>query len=207
VSVVVRLLLASALLGGCGVGDPDAGPQDPPAADMVDAGPSPSLPDTGPRDAGLPWPDVAPLPDEDTPYDVEIGITDPDTGADYLPLSPGGDIPIGGVGQAGLTARLAVRVNLPAEEAALPEATIDLVVTNVESGVTGENRTFGAPMALRCDDDGACDAAPVLVEITHLAKLPELEGLRVQVDVVVRGADGGEPVLARDRRRGVLQQL
>jgi hypothetical protein len=213
VRTVVRWLLWLTLLGigsGC-----DVGGGSPSEAERLrrarDAAPTGGdWADTGPLDAGLPWPEVTPLPDGGTGYAVEIGITDPETGADYLPLEPGGDIPIGGVGQAGLTARLAVRVTPPGGEAALPEATVDLVLTNVATGVMGENRNYGFPVMLHCgggDDDGACDVAPVLVEITHLAKLPELEGLRVQVDAVVRHPEDQERVLARDRRRGVLQQL
>ena len=67
----------------------------------------------------------------------------------------------------------------------------------------GDSKLADTPQRLGCQE-GSCELAPVLVEISHLAKLPELEGLVVRVDATVRDAGDADRVLCRARNHGVL---
>lgn len=170
----------------------DAAPTDASRADA-------SVADSGRVTDRAPFPDAGP-----TPYRCEIGISDPR--GDWAPLAPGGGIPIGGSGQAGLTAQLALRVSdLDPADAAL-SAVIQLVLEHAASGVTADSRPWELAVNFECAGDGSCDRAPVLVEVSHLAKLPELEGTEVHVRARVLAADDPTQVLCQATERGVLQR-
>lgn len=159
--------------------------------------------DAGPLDVS----DFAPLDGSGQNYTCEIGVADPEDETRYLELAPGGEIPIGGSGQAGLTARMAVRV-VPLDGApALDRAYVELRLTNLDSGVIADSKPRREVVELSCGSDGICDRAPVYIEISHVAKLPELEGLAVGIVGDVRSADDAEVTLARARTYGVLQRL
>jgi hypothetical protein len=182
------------------------------ACDLANEPAEPILPESG-RGGGSRGPDAAVLIDVDEPlpldagslrYACVIGVSEGAArgdGGTYVALDPGGAIPMGGVGQAGLTAKLAYRCT-PASDAdpALEEADVELILTNVFSAVTAPREPEPVPSSLSCEDV-RCDGA-VQVEITHLAKLPELEGLKLRVDLRVQSADG--ELLGLDRSHGVL---
>lgn len=159
--------------------------------------------DAAPVDAGDPLEAFAPFQAPGLPYRCELGIAPPDAEPSFVPLLAGGMVPIAGVGQAGLTARPAVRLVADAP-VMLDEATIQLVLTNIDSGVPAESRPFDRPVELDCRDDGACYYGPVLVEISHLARLPELEGLVVGISVEL--LDDAGSALCRSRSHGVLDR-
>src|SRR6185503_2558557 len=135
-------------------------------------------------------------------YGCAIGISSAGgEGGAFQALEAGGAIPIGGVGQAGLTAKLAY-LCAPTSDAdpALTDAEVELVLTNAFTEVTAPREPKPMHEALGCD--GVTCAGARQIEISHLAKLPELEGLTVRVDLRVLSSDGA--LLGRDRKHGVL---
>jgi hypothetical protein len=142
----------------------------------------------------------------DAPLGCEIGALqeeEEDAGT-WAPLS--GNIPIGGSGQAGLTARLAVRITDPNGPIMLQSAIVEVVLTNPLNGEVAPSKPWDTPIELVCDDD-ACDAAPIYIEISHVAKLPELEGLEVWLDATVRDAEDRTRVLAAAASSGTLYRF
>jgi hypothetical protein len=143
------------------------------------------------------------------PYEVELGTPGADGGSGFHALSEGGGIPIGGTGQAGLTARLALRLRVadaPDGGAPLERALVHLSLFNAFTGVEAPSKPWDVPDELICDGD-VCDQPLVLVEISHLAKLPELPGLPVWIEVSVLDADDETRVLARANGSGVLERI
>jgi hypothetical protein len=92
------------------------------------------------------------------------------------------------------------------EEPALDMASIDLLLTNPFTGITAPRMARPRGYGMSCDDANACVAVPILVEISHLAKLPQLEGLPMRVDVSVRPVTGEDMLLGIDRNHGVFQR-
>jgi hypothetical protein len=171
-------------------------------ADERDAGKDGSGEDAGPMVAlDEPLPDAGMLP-----YDCRVGVMD-GVNKQYAELDPGGTIPIGGTGQAGLTARLAVRCVPLGDSPALDMASVDLLLTNPFTAITAPRKSRPRGYDMTCDADGVCDVVPILVEISHLAKLPELEGLAVRVDVKVRPVTDATLLLGQARGHGVFQRL
>jgi hypothetical protein len=192
-------LTAAALLAGCesdscgarcDAPERDAGSD---ASSGKDAGPMVALDE--------PLPDAGVLP-----YDCRVGVMD---GLDkrFEELAAGGTIPIGGTGQAGLTARLALRCVPLADSPALDMASVDLLLVNPFTAITAPRKSRPRGYDMTCDADGVCDVVPILVEISHLAKLPELEGLAVRVDVNVRPVTDATVLLGQARSHGVFQRL
>jgi len=128
------------------------------------------------------------------PHSIEIGVVDA-SGLGFAPLEPGGTIPIGGTGQAGLTAWMALRA-----DNTLQRAIVELTLTNVETGEPAPSKPWGKPQDFSCTKE-ACVLAPVFVEISHLTKLPQLEGLCVTASAAVVDPDD-QRVLARDATSG-----
>ena len=166
-----------------------------------------------PLDPSIPEPgtDAATAIDLDEPfdasglrYDCAIGVADGGDGGPrdpYLALEPGGPIPIRGVGQAGLTARLTYRCTPVSDvDPALEEADVELILTNAYTEVVAPRMPEPVPASLHCSGL-TCDGARQ-IEISHLAKLPQLEGLKVRADLRVLSAEG--ELLGRDRNHGVL---
>ena len=174
-------------------------------AAMRDARPRPPAPeeDGGRIVAREPFPDAGA-----TPYACEVGVSD--ERGDWAPLtasagvSIGGSVPIGGTGQAGLVAWLALRIAGIDPADAVFHAIVQMVLVNTATGVTADNKQWLDPRTFECHGDGTCDRATVLVEISHLAKLPELEG--TTVDVRARALDADDPtrVLCQASDVGVL---
>ena len=159
--------------------------------------------DAGPKvDLNEPLPDAGALP-----YACEVGVMDGVT-KQFAQLEPGGTIPIGGTGQAGLTARLALRCAPQTESAPLEMGNVDLLLVNPFTGIMAPRRSRPRNHDLVCDSDGVCDLVPILVEISHLTdKLPELEGLPVRVDMRVRAISGDDVLIGQARSHGVFQRL
>lgn len=132
-------------------------------------------------------PDGVVLAPSSGPWEVEIGTPGGVTGFRFEALPQGGIVPIGGVGQAGLTARFAVRAKA-ADLTELQDASVRLEIDNIDDATRdpGVNNTADARADFRCSPDGWCYLVPLLVEITHLNKLPELEGTRITIDVTVQ---------------------
>lgn len=135
-------------------------------------------------------------------YDCVIGVADSSDDPAFRALEPGGAIPIGGQGQAGLVARMALRCAPASDvEPALSEADVELVLTNVFTAVLAPREPEPMRSTLSCQEQ-SCELAPITIEISHLAKLPELEGLTVRVDLRVLSSLG--ELLGRARSHGVL---
>jgi hypothetical protein len=119
------------------------------------------------------------------PLRVELGVPDRATGLKFTASKPGQAIPIGGVGQAGLTAKLAVRVS--PTETPLNKAVVAIVLVNAGDAERGPaiNNNSTLPVDLQCLDDGWCYPAVFALEISHLNRLPALEGTVVTIDVSV----------------------
>jgi hypothetical protein len=107
----------------------------------------------------------------------------------------------------GLTARLAVRLTGIADPGTSFLAVVQLVLANVASGVTADSRPWEIRVPFECLDDGACYRVPVLVEISHIAKLPELEGTEVTLAVRILDETDLDRVLAQASSRGVLRRF
>lgn len=111
---------------------------------------------------------------------LEIGVADFDDTFGFGDFQAGEGIPIGGIGQAGLTARLAVRIRDSAEwdlsEGFVRMELVNVADANREPGI----REFDVADELRCED-GWCYPTPIRVEISHMNKLPELEGTLVSI--------------------------
>lgn len=121
----------------------------------------------------------------------------------YVLLEPGGPIPIGGVGQAGLTAKLAFRCTPASEdERSLADVKVyaELILTNAFTKVVAPREPEPVGVSIACLGE-TCDGA-FPIEISHLAKLPELEGLKVRADLRVLSSEG--ELVGRDRTHGVL---
>jgi hypothetical protein len=86
-------------------------------------------------------------------------------------------------------------------------ASIDLLLVNPFTAITAPRKSRPRGYDMVCDTDAVCDAVPLLVEISHLAKLPELEGLPVRVDVKVRPVTDAAVLLGQARSHGVFQRL
>ena len=142
--------------------------------------------------------------EREPPLAAEVGIIDTATMSEFVDLPVGGGIPIGGTGQAGLTARFGRKVWDPNGQQEPPSAVLSLMLTNTSNGVTAENKTFGEAVELECRM-GVCYRVPVLVEISHVAKLPELEGTEVEIALTVLSPSG--EVLARAGGSGVFERF
>lgn len=128
------------------------------------------------------------LPDASGPIEVQLGGRDPTTGTDFVAFDEGCGIPIGGIGQAGLTARFALRVR---DSEPLERAYVALTLLSVSDPERepANNNGQGVVRALDCRADGWCYLVPLLVEISHLNRLPDLEGTVVTFSVEVTAAD------------------
>ncbi len=129
-----------------------------------------------------------PLPSASGPLEVELGARDSETGIDFLPLDENCSIPIGGLGQAGLTARLALRTRSdePLRDA---YAVVTLVNFADPEREPAPNNGPGVPRRFDCRQDGWCYLVPLLIEISHLNRLPDLEGTVVTFSAEVTSVD------------------
>lgn len=196
---LLQLTVCAAVLAGCGQSKCDPGC----SRERTEAGDGgSSRKDAGPMvDLDEPLPDAGVLP-----YACEAGVMDGVTKR-YAALEPGGVIPIGGTGQAGLVARLALRCTPLADAPPLEMARVDLLLVNPFTGITAPRKSRPRNHDLFCDSDGVCELVPILVEISHLTdEVEALEGLPVRVDVRVQAIAGDEALLGHARSHGLFQR-
>jgi len=117
---------------------------------------------------------------------VEIGTADLQT-LDFLPLEPGGDIPLGTFGQGGTHAVLAIRcVGFGTR------AFVDVTLVNLDSDASVMTPVSIHPALLLCRGDaGVCDDLPIYLMTGGLADPDKKDGLHVQVTADVHN-DGGQ---------------
>lgn len=125
--------------------------------------------------------DEVTLPAPSGEFEVEVGAPD-DTGTYFIPYDEQCLVPIGGIGQAGLLARFAVRVR-----GDVPRGSVGVSITNPADleRAAGLNHDADMMRDWSCPGDGYCYTVPVYVEITHLNRLPELEGTVVVLETTV----------------------
>jgi hypothetical protein len=123
---------------------------------------------------------------------LELGAADEATETLFVPFGRDCVVPIDGVGQAGLLARLALRVR-----GRVPSARVEARIYNALDleRRPGINHDKDEERTLSCPGDGFCYAVPVLVEISHLNRLPELEGTRLWLQILVTEPDGAVSTL------------
>lgn len=131
-------------------------------------------------------PDSYSVPEDEGDLRIEIGVPDAQE-LEFVGSYPGGPVPIAGLGQVGLTARLAVRVE--ADDLDLATIRVELRNLGDESRDPGVNNNADLEQPLDCRDDGYCYPVIQRVEVSHLNRLPELEGTVVSIAVTVVSAD------------------
>jgi hypothetical protein len=145
--------------------------------------------DAGTRDAG-----------QKRKLAVEIGTADPQTGLDFVPLMPGGDIPLETFGQGGTHASVIVRCIGFGNR-----AFIDVTVENIADGNTVMSVPSVRPQLLGCDakDPQICDTQVMHVMTGGLADPDKKDGLAVRVTAVVHTSAG---LMASGTQDGVLRK-
>lgn len=167
-------------------------PLDASGLDASLIGPEGGLPDAS-ADAGFVTPcfetptGAQPLPMASGPVEVQLGARDATTGTGFVAFDSRCGIPIGGEGQAGLTARFALRVR---SERTLDRAYVALTLVNFADPARepAPNNGQGVVRALNCRADGWCYLVPLLVEISHLNDPAELAGTVVTFGIRVAAA-------------------
>ncbi len=202
----IRLVTALTLvLGGCRTESSDTKASDGgvqtriPFDAATDSGPIDRRPDATAQDAGArsgeadasgqaASPATRPmlpadytLPSATGTLAIEIGLPDSEE-LDFVASPPGSHIPIAGLGQAGLTARIALRIG---SDEPLPPARIQVQLTNLNDleRRPGINNNAELLQTLDCRNDGYCYPVIQRVEVSHLNYLPALEGTVVEVSV------------------------
>jgi hypothetical protein len=130
------------------------------------------------------------------PIAVDIGLPGGSDGLEFIPLVPGGAVPLQTFGQGGTHALLAVRTSGLGDR-----AFVSVFIRNSATGVEVSAPAGSSPRLLACHDTGECDLLPLLVMTGGLV-LPgqSREGLAVSVRVEATGADGGAASVERDAR-------
>jgi hypothetical protein len=131
---------------------------------------------------------------------VEIGI--PDANLDFVPLQPGGDVPLETFGQGGTHATVAVRcIGLG------QRAFVDVTVENLDSDSGAEVMTVPStrPQLLLCRDMAmhVCDLLPIHVMTGGLADPDKKDGLPVRITAAVHNEAGQ---MASGSQDGVLRK-
>ncbi len=131
------------------------------------------------------------LPSSSGSLRIELGARNAETGVDFLPLGETCVIPIGGIGQAGLTARLALRTW---SEEPVRDAYVRITLVNFSDPERdpAPNNGPGVVRRFDCREDGWCYLVPILVEISHLNRLPELEGTVVTFSAEVVSSEDSD---------------
>jgi hypothetical protein len=119
--------------------------------------------------------------------ELELGAPDPETETLFVPFDSHCTVPIDGVGQAGLLARLAVRVRGNVGQARVEAHVYNALDLERRPGI---NNDADQERTLSCPGDGYCYAVPVYVEISHLNRLPELEGTLLWLEILLTEPDG-----------------
>ena len=118
---------------------------------------------------------------------VEIGT--PNDALEFLPLEPGGDVPLETFGQGGTHMRIAIRSNGFGKR-----AFVDVEVENMETGEMVMTPPASRPPLLLCRDEAefTCDLIPLFVLTGGLADPEDKDGLHVEIRARVHNEDGLE---------------
>jgi hypothetical protein len=109
---------------------------------------------------------------------LQIGIPDPEDDLQFMPLEPGGDIPLQTFGQGGTHALLALRTIGFGQEV-FTKVTLE----NVQTGASESTVEGTRPMLLLCRDESqhVCDLIPMFVLTGGIAAPDEKDGLAIRV--------------------------
>jgi hypothetical protein len=201
-----HLLLSAVVLLGCNTEAPldsqpgaNAKPEPAAADDDVPVSGLLERPDAGAVPCFDPRADVDLAPPSGK-REIELGAPDQATETLFVPFDRNCIVPIDGIGQAGLLARLAVRVKGNVEKALVEAHVYNALDLERRPGI---NNDADEERTLSCPGDGYCYAVPVHVEISHLNRLPELEGTLLWLQILVTEPDGA---VSTREAWGVFQQ-
>lgn len=130
------------------------------------------------------------------PVWVDVGLPGGSDGLQFIPLVPGGAVPLQTFGQGGTHALLAVRTSGLGDR-----AFVDLFIRNAATGAEVSAPAGSSPRLLACQDTGECDLLPLLVMTGGLVLPGQMrDGLAVLVRAEATGADGGAASVEREAR-------
>jgi hypothetical protein len=136
---------------------------------------------------------------EDTPSDAiwaDVGLPGGADGLEFVPLEPGGPVPLQTFGQGGTHALLAVRTNGLGKR-----AFVAVSIENIATGDTVEAPAGPSPKPLLCRPEagGVCDLLPLLVMTGGLVPPgSDRDGLAVRIHVDASNAEGSAARVERD---------
>lgn len=125
---------------------------------------------------------------------VDVGLPGGSDGLQFIPLAPGGAVPLQSFGQGGTHALLAVRTSGLGDR-----AFVSVIIRNAATGAEVSAPAGASPRLLACQDTGECDLLPLLVMTGGLVLPGQMrDGLAVLVRVDATGADGVGASVERD---------
>ena len=125
---------------------------------------------------------------------VDVGLPGGNDGLQFIPLAPGGAVPLQTFGQGGTHALLAVRTSGLGDR-----AFVSVTIRNAASGAEVSAPAGSSPRLLACHDTGECDLLPLLVMTGGLVLPGQMrDGLAVLVRVDATGAEGGSASVERE---------
>lgn len=125
---------------------------------------------------------------------VDVGLPGGSDGLEFVPLAPGGAVPLQTFGQGGTHALLAVRTSGLGDR-----AFVGVSIRNLATGAEVSAPAGPSARLLLCRDEGVCDLLPLLVMTGGLVLPGEArDGLRVIVHVDAEGAQGGTASVERE---------
>jgi hypothetical protein len=131
---------------------------------------------------------------EPPPLWVDVGLPGGSDGLQFMPLAPGGSVPLQSFGQGGTHALLAVRTSGLGDR-----AFVSVIIRNAATGAEVSAPAGSSPRLLACHDTGECDLLPLLVMTGGLVLPGQMrDGLAVLVRVDATGGDGASASVERE---------
>ncbi|HWO12245.1 MAG TPA: hypothetical protein VNN80_22270 [Polyangiaceae bacterium] len=125
---------------------------------------------------------------------VDVGLPGGVDGLEFVPLEPGGAVPLATFGQGGTHALLAVRTSGLGNR-----AFVSVSIRNTATGAEVSAPAGGSPRLLLCRDTGVCDLLPLLVMTGGLVVPGEArDGLAVLIRAEAAGAEAGAASVERE---------
>jgi hypothetical protein len=125
---------------------------------------------------------------------VDVGLPGGADGLEFVPLEPGGEVPLQTFGQGGTHALLAVRCSGLGSA-----AFVGVEIENSATGDTVSAPPSASPRLLICRDDRVCDLLPLLVMTGGLVPPgTDRDGLAVHLRVDASNAEGLGASVERD---------
>ena len=125
---------------------------------------------------------------------VDVGLPGGADGLEFVPLEPGGDVPLQTFGQGGTHALLAVRCGGLGNA-----AFVGVEIANGATGDTVSAPPSASPRLLLCRDSQVCDLLPLLVMTGGLVPPgTDRDGLAVHIRVDASNAEGLSASVERD---------